>query len=163
MCCQLNQCCCFLNSKDGSFASGIYTAITSFVGIIILSVEYSKFKYSISNDIACTVSLISVFVFMVTFLLLSLILLYAVAKEKRLALIPWMIWIIIVIVLQCAGAIFFLVITFIILKLIYLIPFAITIIFLGLNIICFAVVKTYYQSLDPSKLSDEESPTYTKF
>lgn len=161
--CEMYRCCCFNNSKDASFASGIYTTIISLFSIIYFAITEimspaQKDAFTLpTNPVASIISL----VLMILFLILSLVLLYGVAKTKRFALIPWMVWMIIVITSECIGIILLIVVVIKIAEPLLLIYLLLALPFIGLNITCFIVVKTHYQTLSAAAVSvDEESINY---
>lgn len=163
------------NTKDGSFAVGIYTLIISFVSLIIYAVllgEYNTFIEIARNQISTTnddslynitfilknfrAYLIAGLIWAIVCILISISLLHGIKNDNRLLLIPWMIWMMIVIVLQ---SILF-VACFI--AMIHVTAFAGSMIvvgvFLGFNIYCFSCVYSQYKTL----LESNEAVPYTK-
>ncbi|XP_023217333.1 uncharacterized protein LOC111619748 [Centruroides sculpturatus] len=154
--CQLHQCCCFKNSKDASLASGIYTTVVSAIGLITVIAIWSISEFHPSSKYFFIAVYASSLTFCLIFLLFSLLLVYAVIKKKRLALIPWITCLVILMLSQLTA-----IIVFFVLEMLYgefsllLICAALLLATLGLHIVCFLVVITYYRSLEVPQRTEE--------
>lgn len=114
----MNRCCCFSDSQHSSYASGIYTIILSACGIAYLAsiigyINYNShhevgnhFEYKIGSISALVITALVIFALLLIF---SLKLLYGIQTGNRLMFVPWMVCIIIIIILQGAAIIMYLV------------------------------------------------------
>lgn len=159
MCFRITRCCCFSNTKDGSFAVGVYTSFLSVISIILPAVSLSQLEYffgkynkhdeDVASDFAANalrINFIVLLVFGVICLLISFLLLYGVKKDDRLYFIPWMIWMALVITGQIVVFILLFIAIFVFHALL-----AIGMVFVGLytafNIYCYGCVYSQYKSL----------------
>ncbi|XP_067123090.1 uncharacterized protein [Centruroides vittatus] len=154
--CQLHQCCCFKNSKTASLASGIYTTVVSAIGLITIIVIWANFEFHPTSKTYFIAVYASSLTFCLILLLFSLLLVYAVIKKKRFALIPWMIWFMILMICQLSAIIGFFVLELLHREILLLICTAILLAKLGLHIVCFLVVITYYRTLEMTERIEEE-------
>ncbi|XP_023214143.1 uncharacterized protein LOC111617036 isoform X2 [Centruroides sculpturatus] len=155
--CQLHRCFCFKNSKDASLASGIYTTVVSAIGLIAVIAIWSISEFHSSSKYFFIAVYASSLTFCLIFLPFSLLLVYAVIKKKRLALIPWMIWLMILMLSQLAAIIGFFVLDMLSGEISLLLACAAVLLAtLGLHIVCFLVVITYYRSLEVPQRTEEE-------
>ncbi|XP_023217329.1 uncharacterized protein LOC111619745 isoform X2 [Centruroides sculpturatus] len=90
------------------------------------------------------------------FFLFCLLLIYAVIKNKRLALIPCMVWMLIDIIGYCVLAVFVTIDMILKWQPVYLIQLAIIVCFFGIKLVCFIVIKTHYQLLATLKRKENE-------
>ncbi|XP_067122995.1 uncharacterized protein [Centruroides vittatus] len=139
MTCNCNK--CFKNSKAVSLASGIYTTVVSAIGLITIIVIWANFEFHPTSKTYFIAVYASSLTFCLIFLLFSLLQVYAVIKKKRFALIPWMIWFMILMICQLSA----------------LIGFHVSgQLHREILIVCFLVVITYYRTLEMTERIEEE-------
>lgn len=157
-------CCCFRDTRRGSYCCGIYT-LTSAVIIIVASSVFlavePKWKndyYYIEGEAEYDVAKVSVIIHLSMALLLflvSLLLIYGVKRNNRFLLIPWMVWIIFVLVMYVISAVF------VIIEAIKnpreLIKLFFFVLFFCLNLYCFRCVYSQY------KVIQEEEESRARF
>ncbi|XP_067123087.1 uncharacterized protein [Centruroides vittatus] len=155
--CQLHRCCCFKTSEAASLASGIYTTVVSAIALISVIALWAISEFHPTSKTFFIAVYASSLTFSSILLLFSLLLVYAVIKKKRLALIPWMIWLMILMISQLTAIIGFFVLDILSGEIsLLLLCAAILLATLGLHIVCFLVVITYYRSLEVPRGTAEE-------
>ncbi|XP_023236145.1 uncharacterized protein LOC111635417 [Centruroides sculpturatus] len=157
-------CCCFKDTKRGSYCCGIYT-LTASVIIIVGSAVYlamEPFKsheyYLVEGEAVYDVMRISSIIHLsmaILLFLISLLLLVGVKKDNRFLLIPWMVWIIFVLVMHVIYVIFAIIAAIrnpmqLIQAFFFLLSFC-------LNLYCFRCVYSQY------KLLQEEEESRARF
>lgn len=118
------------------------TGIVCTTIILVISENHPTKYLSFYEMISFMLFLIEILLF-----LFSVILLYGVAKEKRIALIPWMIWMIIVIIIQWALLIFCVAVVVLFRNPVFLSFLIPCLPLIALNIACIIIVHKHYQRL----------------
>lgn len=155
----MERCCCFRDTKRGSYCCGIYTAIYSLIIIIASAVfivfapkwRHDYFYYSEASFEEMRITFIIYMAMATMFLLVSLLLMYGVKKDNRYLLIPWMVWVIFMLVLNVISIIFIIIAAIHNPKEIIKI-FSILIFFL-INLYCFRCVYSQYKVIQEEEAS----------
>ncbi|XP_067141991.1 uncharacterized protein [Centruroides vittatus] len=161
MCLRINRFCCFDDTRKGSTACAFYTGVLSVGGIVGNSVIlglFDKYKQKIYDfnkgkvdyegiKLYVLITLLS----SVMFLAASAFLLIAVKKEKRLLMIPWMIWMVVLISAQLCTVVFLLFIITASPKI--LLQCLVIVVFCLVNSYCFSCVYSQYGTLRRARCS----------
>lgn len=159
MCFRVTRCFCFDNLKSSSFAIGVYTAFISLFSIVTSAIVLADFD-SVKNAIFHQTNLketdfdgfkiyfILCLVFAAIFFLISLILLLGVKKDSRLLVIPWLIWMVLVIQGQCYMFVKTIIVATNSMAVLQIVIIGILIVF---NIYCYSCVYSYYKTLSETE------------
>ncbi|XP_023237159.1 uncharacterized protein LOC111636195 [Centruroides sculpturatus] len=172
MCFRITRCCCFPNTKDGSFAVGVYTLIISLLSTIVFGVLYGQVQnvanvvksYPNSSSVNesvlayANIYLILCIVLSCIWFLVGFCLVYGAKTDQRHFLIPWLIWMVMVI----AGEFLTFICSFIVMIQIpsYAVGMLVSAAFISFHIYCYGCVYSQYKLLTES---DPSQTTMKKF
>ncbi|XP_023228196.1 uncharacterized protein LOC111628603 isoform X5 [Centruroides sculpturatus] len=98
----MTRCCCFFDTRIGSIACGVYTLATRIFGIVtcvaaLISPKLQKTVSMYHNGNLSDLKSIYVSILINNFIAIcfSILLVYGTRKNYKLALIPWVVWMII--------------------------------------------------------------------